>query len=264
MRSSVRWSNTRAAITAHMPAIVRATSSTDSRVSSPTSSAAHVDRVPAERLRPPSRSRCGVRADGFSNSAATPWPASTGGTRAGIGLPRDRPVEQRRERAGTEVVDLEERSAHACSALGGAAPAAMIATASSISASVTSSGGASRSALAVTAFSTRPASRHALGDGLGVETGRELGRDQEPGAAHVGDAVDLLEALGEPGARARGRASGTSLALHHGERRERGARGERLAAEGRRVVAGRERRRRRRRAPSTRRSACRCRAPSPS
>ena len=119
--------------------------------------------------------------------------------------------------------------------------AATIATASSISASVTSSDGASRSAVGVTALTHEPRVEATLRDRLGVEPGRELGRDQQPDAAHVGDAVDLLQRLRRAARRPASAARGYVFALHHVERRERGARRERLAAERRGVIAGRER-----------------------
>ena len=122
--------------------------------------------------------------------------------------------------------------------LGGNA-AATIAAASSISASVTSSDGARRSAVGVTALSTRPLSRHRCATALASRPGDELGRDEQARAAHVGDPLDLLQALDQ--VRARARRARDVAAFHHVERGERGAGGERLAAEGRGVVAGSER-----------------------
>ena len=77
-------------------------------------------------------------------------------------------------------------------------------------------------------------------DGLGIEAGCELGRNQQTLTAHLGHAVDLLQALGEVDAGAR-RALGDLLSLHHSERGQRRAGGQRLPAERGRVIAGRER-----------------------
>ena len=113
-----------------------------------------------------------MRADGFSNSSATPCAGEQlRASRRRVGLPRDgarrgSPASS----AGVEVVDLEEPARAHDARL--RSTSARIATAASISSSVTSSDGANRSAVGVTALTTSPASRHALRDGLGVDARR--------------------------------------------------------------------------------------------
>ena len=60
-----------------------------------------------------------------------------------------------------------------------------MATAASISSSVTSSDGSKRSAVGVTAFTTSPRARQRRRDRTRFDAGRELGREQEAGAAHL-------------------------------------------------------------------------------
>ena len=123
----------------------------------------------------------------------------------------------------------------------GASTSSRIATAASISASVTSSDGASRSAVGVTALTTRPRSRQAPRERGGVRAGCELDRDEQARRrgrrATPGSARSAFVSRSP----ACGRAPGHVLALHHVEHRQRGARRERLAAERRGVVAGPER-----------------------
>ena len=134
-----------------------------------------------------------MRADGFSNSAATPCPASTGADRDGSAFHAIAAVEDRRELApGSRSSTSRNDAAHARASAAGTL--ARIATASSISSSVTSSDGANRSAVGVTALTTSPASRHAARPASASMPGRELGRDQQARAAHVGDAGDLRAA----------------------------------------------------------------------
>ena len=114
--SSVWWSNTRAAMTAHM----RGHRARDV-----------FDRSRARRGRPPRRGRRSdgrrasttaisiemrVRADGFSNSAATTPAREHGRDRRGIGLPRHRVVEDAAQADGIEVVDFEQLRSSSCSA----------------------------------------------------------------------------------------------------------------------------------------------------
>ena len=71
---------------------------------------------------------------------------------------------------------------------------------------------------------------------------RQLRRQQQAGAAHRDDARQTAQ----PGGQARARRAGPAadvLGLHHGERRPHGGQGQRLAAEGRAVVARAEGRR---------------------
>ena len=105
-------------------------------------------------------------------------------------------VEHRGELGGREVVDLEE-PARAHAAAHDASTCVRIATAAAISSSVTSSDGANRSAVGVTAFTTRPASRQALATGPASMPVVELGRDQQTDAADVGDAGHVEQRLGE-------------------------------------------------------------------
>ena len=111
-----------------------------------------------------------------------------------------------------------------------------------ISSSVTSSDGSNRNAVGVTAFTTSPASRHAAATGPDSIPGASSAAISSPGAAHLGDTGQRQQRLREVLPRARGE-RGNVLGLHGLQHRERGASGERLAAEGGGVVAGLERRR---------------------
>ena len=154
-------------------------------------------------------------------------------------LPREGLVEEPRQAGRIQVVDFEETTGHD-SPLVAFSTSASTATASSISASDTSNGGARRSALAGHRVHDQAGFHAALRDILGVDPGRELGREQETEAAHRNDTGHLLQRLGEPDARSIG-AGRDLFAFHHVEHRERGARGERLAAERRGVIARLER-----------------------
>ena len=108
--------------------------------------------------------------------------SGVGSARPGRAPPSARPGSGRRSRGSAA-------SAAAPTATG----AARIATASSISSSLTSSDGASRNAVGVTALTTRPASRAAAATGPAVFPLLQLGGDQQSQAPHRCDARQLLE-----------------------------------------------------------------------
>ena len=238
MRSSVRWSNTRAAIIAHMPAIVRGDvldrlARVETDLFGP-----DVDRVTARASRPPSRSRSGC----VPKASRTAPRRRARRARPEPG--RDRPSTRspgRARRRGEPGRDRRLRGTNVHAPPPPRQAAATIATASSISASVTSNDGASRSALAGHRVQHEARIEASLRDNLGVEPGSELGRDQQ--ARRRARRPRRRPSAGPPRAAAPARAarSWDLLAFHHRERRERRARGERLAAERRRVIAGRER-----------------------
>ena len=97
-------------------------------------------------------------------------------------------VEHRGELGRGEVVDLEEARARSCGPPVAPSTCARIATAASISSSVTSSDGSNRSAVGVTVFTTSPASRHAVATGPASMPVVELGGEEQADTPHVGDA----------------------------------------------------------------------------
>ncbi len=262
MRSSVAWSNTRAAITAHMLGH-RARDVFDglARVEADFL-VADVDRVAAERRdrdldRDPRARRRLLEQRGDALPGEHRFGTASGAAFHPIGAVED--ARQRRRDRGRRP-----RGSRRVMPAPSASTAARIATASSISASVTSSDGASRKRAAghrVDDQARRPgtAARRPWRRSRARARPRAAARGRAPRRRRRPSATPSASR-----APARSRALGNLLALHHVEHRERGARGERLAAERRRVIARARTRRRPRRAPSTHRSARRCRAPWPS
>ena len=132
-----------------------------------------------------------VRADGFSNSSAAPDPSSTFGICDGSRFQHSAASSTDGELRRREVVDLQEVGHPACSAR----TLSRIATAASISSSVTSSDGSNRNAVGVTAFTHETGVEARGRDRARLDAGRELRRDQEPGAADVGDARERQQRL---------------------------------------------------------------------
>ena len=73
----------------------------------------------------------------------------------------------------------------------------MMAIASSISASLTVSGGANRSDVGVTALVTKPAIEQFGVHGLGIATVGQLSGEQQPAATNTGDAGQLPQSSAE-------------------------------------------------------------------
>ena len=198
--------------------------------------APHGRRDGRRAARPPSRWRCGSGRSASRRAAPRPCrrgPAAGRGSRRGV----------------DDLGQLRRRSGRRCRAGGGSRAehrGRRCATASSISASETSSGGAKRSAVGVTALTTSPRSSSAawtpLAAPCGLEDGGlELGRRaaargrawrRTPGMASSG------RAAGRPPSAAR---TGTSSASITPSVASAADAGERLAAEGAAVVPGLER-----------------------
>ncbi len=190
--------------------------------------------------RPPSRSRCGCAADGFSNSAATPRPASTGGIRAGSAFhatarsrirARAGPDRGRRPR-GTTAHAL--RAAPRRTRRRRSRPRRR----SRRRSRAATARAAARSA--VTAFTTSPPSRHPARPPW--RRARARARPRSAGRRRARRRRRRPSAA-PPTSRAPARAAalGNVSRSMTVERRERGACRERLAAEGRGVITGRER-----------------------
>ena len=203
-----------------------------------------------------------VRSDGFSNTRATPRPARTGDSPAGSARPAPAPWPGRRgrrrrcpARGGSRPEAPRRRSggghdparpSSRASCGPGAGPAASgsrarstMATASSISASDTSSDGASRRTSGRGALTTRPsasARRQAAAAHL-------VGRARRPAAAPRPGPRPRRGASLEPGPQAGTRDPGPGrdvLGLHHRQGGPCRRHGQRLAPEGAAVVAGHE------------------------
>ena len=163
--------------------------------------------------------------------------------RVGMVATRRRGIENARQAGRIELVDVEQVAGHVRS-FGdrSASTRPMMATASSISASETSSDGANRNALAVTPFTTTPASRHARATSTASYPGASSAASSRPGPSHRDDLRKRLEGSRQSGPRGACERRGVNR-LHLGQHGDRGARGQRLTPERRRMIAGLECRR---------------------
>ena len=238
IRSSVSCSNTRAAITAHMPAIVRATSSTDLAHVDADLLAAHVDRVAAQRRdrhldRDP---RAGRR---LLEQQRDPFARQHGRDPCRVHLPLDR------RGRGSPASRAGSRSSTSRRSVVGHASARLAGPREDRNRGVDLGVGDEQRRR-----EPQRARRHRVDDQPAVEARRATTLALGPGAssaaisspapADVGDAVELPSASASrlPAARPR---AGHVFGFHDVEHRERGARGQRLATERRGVIAGRER-----------------------
>ncbi len=183
-----------------------------------------------------------VRADGFWKNVTTPFPASTRGTRAGSAFHSTARVEDRAQPSGIEVVDFEEVACHrecSASAEDSNTDDKMV-TASEISSSVTSSGGANRSALGVTALTISPASRHRCATSRASNWASSSAASSNPSPRTATTPETFSSDADEQRSRAC-RPLRDPFPFHDREDGARGARGERLAPERRRVITRAER-----------------------
>ena len=201
-----------------------------------------------------------MRADGFSKRRATPWPSSTGPRSSRRGqlehAARSRRATGRRRRTGRASLSPPVRVGVAA-----AMTPPRMASAASISSSLTSRGGATRMASGRTGLTSSPAP--APPPRSPWPWARPAGR---PAAARPHAPTTTPGSAASPAAQPRPGPLGPPahvLALHDGQGGPHRRHGQRLATEGRAVVDRARRRRPPRPGPSRRRPACRCPAPWP-